>query len=205
MGEAKYIYFTCLKISIYLLKFEKDTCVKMVRPLNNTKIVKKRTKKFIRHQSADFLRVKPNWRKPKGIDNSSSSIQGPIQNAQHRLRKQQEDQARLPQRLQEIPCEQRVRLGGFADAEPRVRCRDRSHRLVAEAQIDRRARQAARHPRHQPQRQAQIRGERINSCQKGGREVTVFVAFCFSADFLGGTSFLFKLGVNSCYCEIFLC
>merc|ERR1712126_44353 len=59
MGEAKYIYFTCLKISIYLLKFEKDTCVKMVRPLNNTKIVKKRTKKFIRHQSADFLRVKP--------------------------------------------------------------------------------------------------------------------------------------------------
>merc|ERR1712133_145432 len=69
MGEAKYIYFTCLKISIYLLKFEKDTCVKMVRPLNNTKIVKKRTKKFIRHQSADFLRVKPNWRKPKGIDN----------------------------------------------------------------------------------------------------------------------------------------
>ena len=37
----------------------------MVRPLNNTKIVKKRTKKFIRHQSVDFLRVKPNWRKPK--------------------------------------------------------------------------------------------------------------------------------------------
>merc|ERR1711976_748936 len=32
-------------------------------------IVKKRTKKFIRHQSVDFLRVKPNWRKPKGIDN----------------------------------------------------------------------------------------------------------------------------------------
>jgi len=42
---------------------------KMVRPLNNKKIVKKRTKKFIRHQSVDFLRVKPNWRKPKGIDN----------------------------------------------------------------------------------------------------------------------------------------
>ena len=38
---------------------------KMVRPLNNKKIVKKRTKKFIRHQSVDFLRVKPNWRKPK--------------------------------------------------------------------------------------------------------------------------------------------
>merc|ERR1712183_1135752 len=43
--------------------------LKMVRPLNSKKIVKKRTKKFIRHQSVDFLRVKPNWRKPKGIDN----------------------------------------------------------------------------------------------------------------------------------------
>merc|ERR1711942_11799 len=50
-------------------ELEKKTLVKMVRPLNNTKIVKKRTKKFIRHQSADFLRVKSNWRKPKGIDN----------------------------------------------------------------------------------------------------------------------------------------
>ncbi|KAI1733181.1 ribosomal protein l32 domain-containing protein [Ditylenchus destructor] len=33
------------------------------------KIVKKRTSRFTRHESDRYLRVKPNWRKPKGIDN----------------------------------------------------------------------------------------------------------------------------------------
>ncbi|XP_013390007.1 60S ribosomal protein L32 [Lingula anatina] len=40
-----------------------------LRPLCKPKIVKKRTKKFIRHQSDRYLKLKPNWRKPKGIDN----------------------------------------------------------------------------------------------------------------------------------------
>mmetsp|Transcript_8835 Transcript_8835/g.11750 ORF Transcript_8835/g.11750 Transcript_8835/m.11750 type:complete len:136 (-) Transcript_8835:48-455(-) len=37
-------------------------------PLVKKTIVKKRSKKFVRHQSDLFKRVKPSWRKPKGID-----------------------------------------------------------------------------------------------------------------------------------------
>lgn len=32
-------------------------------------IVKKRTKRFIRHKSDQYGRLKPSWRKPRGIDN----------------------------------------------------------------------------------------------------------------------------------------
>merc|ERR1712198_752369 len=45
------------------------TIYKMVVPTQRRKIVKKRVKKFIRHQSDRYVKVKANWRKPKGIDN----------------------------------------------------------------------------------------------------------------------------------------
>merc|ERR1712055_178174 len=46
---------------------EKDTMA--ITPAERPKIVKKRTKRFLRHQSDRYDKVKQNWRKPKGIDN----------------------------------------------------------------------------------------------------------------------------------------
>ena len=42
----------------------------MPTPLKSVPIIKKRTKKFRRHQSDRFKRVKESWRRPKGIDSA---------------------------------------------------------------------------------------------------------------------------------------
>ncbi|XP_037590328.1 60S ribosomal protein L32-like [Cebus imitator] len=40
-----------------------------LRSLMKLKIVKKRTKKFILHPSHQYVKIKPNWQKPRGINN----------------------------------------------------------------------------------------------------------------------------------------
>ncbi len=40
-----------------------------ITPASRPAIVKKRTKKFTRHQSDRYIKVSRSWRKPKGIDN----------------------------------------------------------------------------------------------------------------------------------------
>eukprot|EP00184_Porphyridium_aerugineum_P007883 CAMPEP_0184692524 /NCGR_PEP_ID=MMETSP0313-20130426/973_1 /TAXON_ID=2792 /ORGANISM="Porphyridium aerugineum, Strain SAG 1380-2" /LENGTH=133 /DNA_ID=CAMNT_0027150361 /DNA_START=53 /DNA_END=454 /DNA_ORIENTATION=- len=42
----------------------------MPKPLSTLKIVKKRTKLFKRHHTDRYDRLKPSWRKPKGIDSA---------------------------------------------------------------------------------------------------------------------------------------
>merc|ERR1711976_169544 len=53
---------------LHLARVSTQQQVKMVQPLKRVPIVKKRTKKFIRHQSDRKISVKESWRRPKGID-----------------------------------------------------------------------------------------------------------------------------------------
>merc|ERR1712173_42572 len=56
-------------MGLFLILFPINEHIMAITPASRPKIVKKRTKKFIRHQSDRYDKVKRNWRKPKGIDN----------------------------------------------------------------------------------------------------------------------------------------
>ncbi|ELW65719.1 Putative 60S ribosomal protein L32' [Tupaia chinensis] len=45
-----------------------------LRPLMKPRIIKKRTKKFIHHQSDRYVKIKCNWQKPRGIDNRNHKV-----------------------------------------------------------------------------------------------------------------------------------
>merc|ERR1712113_56740 len=57
MGRVKYIYKD-------LLNLQKMS----IKPIRHKKIVKKRTKRFIRVESEDFAKMGSSWRRPHGID-----------------------------------------------------------------------------------------------------------------------------------------
>merc|ERR1712243_109327 len=56
-------------MGLFYLRLKTTADTKMVLPASRPTIVKKRVKKFIRHQSDRYKKLSTNWRKPKGIDN----------------------------------------------------------------------------------------------------------------------------------------
>merc|ERR1712036_67417 len=56
-------------MGLFRTNFDQKGGKMAITPASRPKIVKKRTKKFIRHQSDRYDKLKRNWRKPKGIDN----------------------------------------------------------------------------------------------------------------------------------------
>merc|ERR1711911_132126 len=73
-----------------------------IRPTSRPKIVKKRTKQFIRHQSDRYDKLKRNWRRPKGIDNRVQEVQGTVQNARNWLWFSQNNQTHVAQWIPKV-------------------------------------------------------------------------------------------------------
>merc|ERR1712029_652763 len=105
-----------------------------ITPASKTKIVKKRTKKFTRHQRDRNDKLSRNWRKPKGIDNSQEEVQGNVSYAKHWLWFRQEHQAHASYRLQKSCGSQRQGVGSSYDAEQEILCRNCPWSIYQESQ-----------------------------------------------------------------------
>merc|ERR1719500_1591990 len=113
-------------------------------PASRPKIVKKRTKKFTRHQSDRYDKLKRNWRRPKGIDN--------------RVRRKFKGMYKMPN----IGYgSQREGARGLDDDQQDLLRRDRSRSLRQEQEDFGRARRPAGNQGDEPQRQDPLRGERV--------------------------------------------
>merc|ERR1712189_39351 len=93
-------------------------------PTVKRKIVKKRTKRFIRHQSDRYDKIKESWRKPKGIDNRVRKIQGAILDAQYWVWQQQENQTYDALWFQEVCGPQPKGIGAPSHVKGNARCRN---------------------------------------------------------------------------------
>merc|ERR1711862_207366 len=126
------------------------------------KIVKKRTKKFIRHQSDRYVKLSRSWRKPKGIDNRvRRKFKGMYLMPNIGYGSNAATRHMMPP-LQEGPCPQPEGARGPDDAEQDLLRRDRQGCVRQEQENLDRESCSAGHPCDQPQRQNPIRGERIN-------------------------------------------
>ncbi|CAJ0938336.1 unnamed protein product, partial [Mesorhabditis belari] len=75
------------------------------------KLVKKRARRFTRHESDRYLRIRPNWRRPHGIDN--------------RMRRRSKEQGKCPT----------SELRDALDAKPKV-CAEIAHAVGAKKRRD---------------------------------------------------------------------
>ena len=74
-------------------------------PLPHPKIVKKKTNKFKRHQSDEYVKVKDSWRRPRGIDS-----------------RQRRKCVQPPQRSNRLPLAPLNAHGGPTLSQPKLSC-----------------------------------------------------------------------------------
>ena len=107
--------------------------VAALRPLVKPKIIKKRTKKFIQHQSEWHVKIKWNWRKPEALTTGSVDSKAKS-GCQHQLQEQQGNKAHAAQWLLEFFGSQCQGAWSAADVQQILLCWDCSQSPLQEPQ-----------------------------------------------------------------------